>query len=335
MIESTMPRQARLDAAGTLHHVIIRGIERRKIFLDNTDRDDFLDRCGVIFPATETACYAFALLPNHAHLLVRTGAIPLSTVMARLLTGYAVHFNRVHKRHGRLFQNRYKSIVCQEDPYLRELVRYIHLNPMRARIVTDLDALASYPYTGHGALMGKRTYPWQDVGFVVALFGTPMAYLDYMREGLSQGKRPDLTGGGLARSHGGWTEIKKGQSVKGDARILGGSQFVLDVLSRVEQNLDHHYRLKAEGVDITFVERKVTELCGCSREDLYCRGRQRRNATARALLSFFAVRELGMTQTEVGERLAMTQPGVAAAVARGERLAREKGYALLPPTEKT
>jgi putative transposase len=77
----------------------------------------------VIFPETKTSCYAFALLPNHAHLLLRTGVTPLSTVMARLLTGYAVHFNRTHRRHGQLFQNRYKPIVCQEDAYLKELVR--------------------------------------------------------------------------------------------------------------------------------------------------------------------------------------------------------------------
>lgn len=329
-----MPRHSRLDAAGILHHVIIRGIERRKIFVDDSDRGDFLDRCGVIFPETRTACYAFALLPNHAHLLVRTGAMPLSTAMARLLTGYAVHFNKVHRRHGQLFQNRYKSIVCQEDPYLRELVRYIHLNPIRAHIVTDLEVLASYPYTGHAVLMGTRTYPWQDDGFILALFGTRRAYLDFMKEGLAQGKRPDLTGGGLARRYGGWTGIKKAERVKGDVRILGDSQFVLDVLAQAQQTLDHQYRMKAEGVDFPFVERRVMELCGLSRDDLYRRGRQKPLATARALLCFFAVRELGMTQTELGERLRMTQPGVASAVARGERLARENRYALLVPTEK-
>lgn len=114
-----MTRQSRLDAAGVLHHVIVRGIERKKIFLDDDDRGDFITRCGAIFPETKASCYAFAVLPNHVHLLLRTGMTPLSTLMARLLTGYAVRFNRVHRRHGHLFQNRYKSIVCQEDTYLR------------------------------------------------------------------------------------------------------------------------------------------------------------------------------------------------------------------------
>ena len=88
-----MPRLARLDAPGVLHHIMIRGIERRKIFLDNKDREDFLDRLSELLPETETLCYAWAFLPNHAHFLLRTGTIPLATLMRRLLTGYVVSFN--------------------------------------------------------------------------------------------------------------------------------------------------------------------------------------------------------------------------------------------------
>src|SRR4030042_6721072 len=119
-----MPRLARLDAPGVLHHVIIRGIERRNIFKDNKDRDNLLERLATLLSETQTACYAWALLPNHAHFLFRTGKVGLSPLMRRLLTGYAASFNRRHKRHGQLFQNRYKSINCQEEVYLKELVRY-------------------------------------------------------------------------------------------------------------------------------------------------------------------------------------------------------------------
>ena len=140
-----MPRHARLDAPGALHHVICRGIERRPIVRDDTDRAAFIARMGQVLAATGTPCYAWAILPNHVHLLLRTGAIPLTTVMRRVLTGYAGAFNRRHHRHGYLFQNRYKSILCQDEPYLLELVRYIHLNPLRAKIVPDLAALDRYP----------------------------------------------------------------------------------------------------------------------------------------------------------------------------------------------
>ena len=151
-----MPRSSRLDAPGVLHHVIIRGIERRNIFEDKKDRDNLLNRLADLLPATKIYCYAWALLSNHAHFLLRTGTQGLSNVMKRLLTGYAASFNRRYKRHGPLFQNRFKSIICQEDAYLKELVRYIHLNPLRAGIVTDLVSLNSYKYSGQSASMGKR-----------------------------------------------------------------------------------------------------------------------------------------------------------------------------------
>jgi REP element-mobilizing transposase RayT len=114
-----MPRKARIDAPGAFHHIICRGIERRKIFYDDTDRDNFLKRLENILKETSTPCYGWALIPNHFHLLLRTGQVPITTVMRRLLTGYAVNFNRRHRRYGHLFQNRFKSILCQENIYLR------------------------------------------------------------------------------------------------------------------------------------------------------------------------------------------------------------------------
>ena len=154
-----MPRQARLDAPGVLQHVMARGIERRKIFWDDKDRSSFLERLALILEETQTQCYAWALIPNHFHLLLRTGPTPLSTVMRRLMTGYAVTFNKRHRRSGHLFQNRYKSVICEEDPYLLELIRYIHLNPLRAGLVNDLKELDKYPWSGHSAIIGRRKNP--------------------------------------------------------------------------------------------------------------------------------------------------------------------------------
>lgn len=119
---------------------------------------------------TQTQCFAWALVPNHAHLLLRTGTIPIATIMRRLLTGYAVSFNRKDKRHGQLFQNRYKSILFQEDIYLKELVRYIYLNPLRAGLVPDVKTLDKYPWSGHSVIMGKRENEWQDTDYVLRLF---------------------------------------------------------------------------------------------------------------------------------------------------------------------
>jgi len=209
-----MPRSARLDAPGVLHHVIIRGIERKKIFRDNKDRDNLLERLSELVSKTSTSCYAWALMSNHAHFLLRTGEVGLSTLMRRLLTGYAVSFNRRYKRHGQLFQNRYKSIICQEDIYLKELVRYIHLNPLRAKVVSDISGLNRYPYCGHSVLLGNREQGWQDTEYVLSYFGSKRGearkrYIGYMEQGIAQGRRPELVGGGLIRSLGGWDEVKK------------------------------------------------------------------------------------------------------------------------------
>jgi REP element-mobilizing transposase RayT len=153
-----------------LHHIIARGIERRKIFQDDHDYNNFLDRLGGILTETQTRCYAWAVIPNHFHLLLRTGSTPISTVMRRLLTGYAGSFNRRHRRYGHLFQNRYKSFLCQENTYFLELVRYLHLNPLRASLVEDLKQLDTSSYSGHSVLMGKRKNVWQDTDYVLQWF---------------------------------------------------------------------------------------------------------------------------------------------------------------------
>ena len=170
-----MPRKARIDAPGALHHIIARGIERRSIFADDTDRNHFLSRLETVLSETQTRCYAWALMPNHFHLLLRTGTASISTVMRRLLTGYAISYNYRHHRHGHLFQNRYKSIFCQQEPYLLELVRYIHLNPLRAGVVSDYKALCNYRYSGHSVLLAKRVLGWQDTEFVLAFFAKRLA----------------------------------------------------------------------------------------------------------------------------------------------------------------
>ena len=115
-------------------------------------------------------CFAWALIPNHIHLLLRTGSTPLRRVMKRLLTGHAVYFNKRNQRSGHLFQNRYKSLVYEEDPYLLERVRYIHLNLLRARMVKDLTELDRYPWSGHSAIMGLNKNEWQEVEEVLLYF---------------------------------------------------------------------------------------------------------------------------------------------------------------------
>jgi REP-associated tyrosine transposase len=334
-----MPRLARLDAPGILHHIMIRGIERRKIFRNDKDREDFLDRLSTLLPKTGTSCYAWVFIPNHAHFLFRTGQVPLATVMRRLLTGYVVSFNRRHKRHGHLFQNRYKSIVCQEDVYLRELVRYIHLNPIRAGIVPTLTKLNKYAYCGHSVLMGRKKRSWQDVDYVLSYFNdtghrAKKDYYSYVESGLEQGRRSELTGGGLIRSLGGWTEVRKyglkvQDHIKSDERILGESDFVADVLSQANEKFDRKYELKRLGYDLGGIAARVAKIYDIEVDDIFLKGKQQKRVKARSLFCFWAVRELGISLTELAGRLGISVPGVGYSVERGEIIARNNDYQLI------
>ena len=333
-----MPRTARLDAPGVLHHVMIRGIESRKIFRNNNDREDFIKRLEVLCPSTQTSCYAWAFMSNHAHFLFRTGTAPLSRLMRRLLTGYVISFNHRHVRRGQLFQNRYKSIICQEDAYLIELVRYIHLNPIRAGIVKTLDELKRYKYCGHSSLMGKTKRKWQDTDYVLGYFEKRKAqarkeYESFVKEGFTQGRRRELTGGGLIRSLGGWTEAR--ESLKGrdhvmsDERILGDSDFVDSVISQSEEQYERRHKLKRQGFDLDRIAKRVTEVLDMEPDEVFSKGRQKRKVKARSLLCFWAARELGMSHTALAKKLEMSIAGVGFSVERGESIAKKDNYLLI------
>ena len=332
-----MPRQSRIDAPGALHHVIIRGIERKKIFKDDTDRNNFLERLAFIFSDTKTSCSAWAIIPNHAHLLLRTGSVPISSVMQRLLTGYAIFFNRRYRRSGHLFQNRYKSILCQEDTYLLELVRYIHLNPLRAGLVGNLDELRTYPFSGHSAIMGTVEREWQDTDYILSLFGSRLAsaqrsYQQYVQDGIATGRRKDLVGGGLIRSQGGWAAVKELRSArayqKGDERILGNSNFVDEVLREAEEKIERRCDLAAQGIGYTKVVKRVAKVLQMSSVEVLARDKKRQTVVARSLLCFWCSRELGLSQAWLALQLQVSQAAVSLAVNRGRAIAEENGFTL-------
>ena len=324
-----MPRKARIDAPGALHHIICRGIERRNIFRDNTDRKRFVERLGTVLQWGDTPCYAWALLPNHFHLLLKTGNEPIAGVMRRLLTGFAVTFNHRHRRCGRLFQNRYKSILCQENTYLLELVRYIHLNPVRAGIVKNLNSLDRYPYTGHGPLIGKRELCWQVTELVLDCFGPDKAaagkrYRAFVEKGIEEGRNPNLTGGGLLRSVGGWGVLKSmrrmEKHVKGDERILGDSDFVSSVLDRASERLEAKYRMKAAGWTLDRIIDRAAELFQVEPERIRSASKQADCVRARSVVAFWATRCLGMTATAVGSELGISKSAASRAAERGRCL---------------
>ena len=332
-----MPRQARIDAPGAVHHIIARGIERGKIFRDDQDRDDFVHRLGKVVVETQTRCFAWALIPNHFHLLLQTGSVPVATVMRRLLTGYAIGHNRRHRRSGHLFQNRYKSILCQKNAYLKELVRYIHLNPLRAGLVKNMDELDRYRFSGHSYVVGKKSNDWQAVSEILSIFGDryPQArlrYRDYLIQGIALGRQPDLVGGGLVRSAGGWEAVgamrQAGIFQKSDERILGDGDFVEAVLGEAQEQMQHRYILASKGIELKDLLEAVSKVALVSPEELVGPSKARRVVKVRALICYWAVRELGLSMTEVGERLKIGVSTVSSAVKKGQSIAKGEGLVL-------
>ncbi|OGP50214.1 MAG: hypothetical protein A2Y79_07865 [Deltaproteobacteria bacterium RBG_13_43_22] len=323
-----MPRLARLDAPGVLHHVMGRGIEKTNIFITDEDREDFVSRLAELAETQAIRIYAWALLSNHFHLLCKTQSKPLASNMRKLLTGYVVNFNRRHKRHGHLFQNRYKSIVCQEENYLRELVRYIHLNLLRAGRVKDLQELNRSPWSGHSALIGNRKREWQDTDYVLSFFGEGRKgikkYLEFIQEGIPLGRKSNLVGGELLRSLGGWSAVlaSRGRKEKqlADARILGDREFVQGVLSEMDEFAKENLRLPPVTKDLTALAQKVCTLNKLTLEELRSGSRRPPVVKARGELSQAGVQLLGLSGAEIARYLGVTNSCVTRAVSSGEKL---------------
>jgi REP element-mobilizing transposase RayT len=302
-----------------------RGIQRSRIFRDPRDYEDFLTRLGSILSKTEVRCYAWALLPDHFHLLLRSGNVPLGRVMRCLMTGYAVTFNGRHRRNGHLFQNRYKSIVCEEEPYFLVLVRYIHLNPLRAGLVRNLSELDRYPWSGHRALVGNGRNEWQETVEVLGRFSDKKVhaqrhYRSFMEQGLREQGSLDLEGGGQVRSLvlSEQDDPTEPREIAGshDGRVLGGCGFVEKVLKETGLPLT----VKKPRIPLPELVGKVSEWFKVELEDLFLGRRKKEVSSARALVSYLAVNKMGYRFSEVGEVLKVHPVSVARCLEKGREV---------------
>ncbi|HAR39696.1 MAG TPA: hypothetical protein DCS09_14640 [Porphyromonadaceae bacterium] len=320
-----MPRQARLDVPGALHHIMVRGINKADIFDDDQDRTLFIERLGDTVAEGQCTVYAWALMSNHVHILFKSGKQGISSIMRKLLTWYAQYYNRRHKRTGHLFENRYKSILCDEDNYLLALVRYIHLNPLRAGIVKTSEELNRYPWSGHRTIIGKASYPWMDAEHVLTQFGNTRrkalhAYRVFMLEGVGQGKIKELTGGGLIRSQGGWSQVlsmqRRGQKEDFDERILGGGDFVHAILKEAEENQLRQVKARRAGKTIQKIIEEECRKQGISTIELKGGGKRRRVSDTRALIAVRGRNELGLTAAAIARHVGVNTSAISRAIER-------------------
>ena len=251
--------------------------------------------------------------------VLKSGRQGLSTFMRRLLSGYAQYFNRHHRRVGHLFQNRYKSIICEEEAYFDKLVAYIHLNPLRARLIDSFEELASYPWCGHAVMMKKVQYKWLDHDYVLQFFceregEARRAYVAYLEEERGINREKELSGGGMFRFHGGWSNVlsmrKQGVKVLSDDRILGGDSFVREVLQEAEDQGELLLSAKDRSNQIS---KDINEACskaGVTVTALRSGSRKGRLPAIRKELAEKFINEYGLSFAETARQLWVTTSAV-------------------------
>ena len=281
---------------------------------------------------SDASCFAWAVMNNHFHLLLRTGLTPISRIMSRVMTSYAINYNLRNKRSGHLFQNRYKSIICQEDAYLLQLIRYIHNNPVRAKIVANMEELDHYPFTGHAAIVGNMKCAFLRTDEVLGYFSHERRkalklYKEFVLNGWHEEKRNELTGGGLIRSLKGMGINPEGSQNREayDERVLGSGEFVEAILK--EATLKEECQPAKSRMSL---EELINKVCGYTKigvEELLSDGRLRHISNTRAIICCLGISCLGYSASSLSRSLKIRHSSVLAAAERGKQFVLEEGLA--------
>jgi len=248
--------------------------------------------------------------------------------MRKLLTWYAQYYNRRHKRTGHLFENRYKSILCDEENYLLALVRYIHLNPLRAGIVKTIEELDRYPWSGHRTVIAKAKHIWMDTDSVLTQFSSVRRkaineYRKFVQEGTGQGRVKELTGGGLIRSQGGWSQVlgmrRRGQTEDFDERILGGGAFVNQILKETEERHLRQLKHKRSGITLQKIIEEECRKIRINLLELRGGGKRREVSMTRSIIAKRGRDELGLSAATIARHVGVSTSAITKAIERIEK----------------
>jgi len=293
-----MARRPRLFAPGLLYHVIVRGNQRRKTFLSDTDYQAYLQRLGRYRQKFGYTIHAYCLMPNHVHLLVESSEIPLGKFMQGVQQSYSQYFNLHHRKAGHVFQGRYQAIVCDKEPYLLELIRYIHLNPVRAGMAKEPER---YPYSGHRSYLDGKPTEVIDPRKILRLIGGKGRYRAFIRDGMSEGHKGE------------YYEVA-------DQRFLGGEGFGDKLQEEHEEEqpkkrrpLDHVVRDLSRALEIGIAELRSAD-------------RSWKVSQARTQVGYIMVRRLGYPLSEVAKYLQRDPATVSTLISRlAERMRKDGG----------
>jgi REP element-mobilizing transposase RayT len=292
-----MARRPRIFAPGLLYHVIVRGNQRQKTFLSRRDYQVYLERLARYHQKHNVTIYAFCLMSNHVHLLLECGREPLSKFMQGLQQSYTQYFNHYHDKAGHLFQGRYKAIICEKDEYLLELVRYIHLNPVRAKAARNAE---EYLYSGHRSYLSGKPTEVIDPRPVLDLLGGPKAYRRFVADGLGHGHKEEHY------------EVE-------DQRFLGGKQFGEKVRAEAEDEPGR----KRNKASLSKVTEQLAKRLKVSHEELRKPDRSWDRSRARMLIAHVLVKHGGFKVGEVAAYFGRDQTTISSLLSRLSHRARQ------------
>jgi len=273
-----MARKPRIEFEGAFYHVIARGNQRQKIFKKHEDHPAYLEILTNYKQRYKFFLYSYVLMNNHVHLLVETQDIPLSKIFQGVNQSYTQYFNKKYKTVGHLFQGRYKAILCNRDEYLLSLVKYIHLNPVRAKITAHADG---YKWSGHHSYVKNVNDGLVDADPVLRMFSENKAtarklYGNYMNEGMSLEKKDVYSAT--------------------DQRILGDETFVERVTGKNDPGTKEEIRRR--NISLNDISDKVEKASGITLKEMQENGKTRRVSSARKLFSVVA-NKLGYKYKEI------------------------------------
>ena len=278
-----MPQMRRLEVPGSLVHIMAHSIQELPLFGDDEDKMVFLSRFSKKLKQTGFQCYSWNLMDNHYHLFLHVNELPMSKLMRGLNSGYARYYNKKHNRKGTLFQNRFKSVLCQDQDYAVQIIKYIHLNPLRAGMVKSLEELKTYKWSGHGVLMGVEGAmgeEFQNRLECLRRFGEnePEAvnnYYNFLNQDFSENNE---NAGQLSFIE--HTEIKG--SCKGWPAVIGNHGFVTDALDKYNANSNRRHREADYPIVLKTNADKICCDFGITSGQFFKRGRQNNISKARA-----------------------------------------------------
>lgn len=307
-----MSRKARIHSPGALAHITAHSIDDRLLFVDNLDRLQFLSRFEKLLKKTGYKCNSWSLMDNHYHLVVRTNEKPMSDLMRPLNGGYAQWYNKKYKRPGYLFRDRFASSLCQDSDYAKELIRYVHLNPLRANQVGSLEELEKWPWCGHGYLLGNKSTHgegFQERVEPLRRFGEDeesalIKYIEYMNEGINRGKSLEPVELQLTET------LVIGESEKKLPAVIGDHEYVKNaMLKAASTSYRLHSKDKYESV-LENVAATVLEKYSLQKEDLITRKRRSITTIARQDFCKIAYNEELLPMSVIARFLRITIPAV-------------------------